>query len=105
MSTLSGESPVKSKINHGDYIMLHKAELKAAIIDNQTFSVFSFILDKIGWLFLGIVFNSFFNNVYDIFWEKNKITLLLGIILVSLGYYFNMQKERKIKEILKSKIE
>ena len=89
MSIIIGESIVKAKINHGDFIMLHKAEVDSIITNSKILDLKSELSERIGTFILGLSSTLYFvPNV-------EPYTVILFFIV---GVYFTYTSLKSKKE-------
>ena len=103
MSKLTGGSHIKHKILHEDYIQMHKAELQLIIMKNDIFGTFTFWLDKLGTLGMGVILKPIIDNSFN--WQTHGLTAISGVILFCLGIYYSRKKSKNIDNLLQEKME
>ena len=90
-------------MNTEEYVMIHKAELRVALSDNNSLKWGSKICKFLGPLFIGIGLSSLFAEIpYEIF-TNGRMWIIMGSFLTGLGFYFQKEKENIITTIPKSK--
>ena len=102
MSTLIGESIIQSKIDHSEFITMHKSELKSLVFDADTLNWMAEFSDKIGAAFLGVWLTLLGLANYS----KLEIygTFFCGSFLTISGIYYKCQRNKKINTIIDKKI-
>lgn len=103
MSELIGESHIKHEIKHKDYIQVHKAELQLIIMKNDIFGTFTFWLDKLGTLGMGVILKPILDDTFN--WQTHGLTAISAVILFCLGIYYSRKKSKNINDLLQEKIE
>lgn len=81
---------------------MHKAELQLIIMKNDIFGTFSFWLDKLGTLGLGIILKLLLDGNFN--WSVHGFTTVSGISLFVLGFYYSQKKAKNIDNILQEKM-
>lgn len=103
MSTILGESIVKAKINHGDFIMLHKAEIKSIVTNAEIVNLKSEISEKIGTFILGLSTTLYFvpnMNIYTV-----APSFILGCYFTYTSIMSKIEKNKLIKQLIDDKLE
>lgn len=97
-----GESLIQSKIDHSQFIMMHKSELKSLIFDADTLNWIAEFSDKIGAASLGVWLTLLGTSDYS----KREIYgfFFFGAFLTISGIYYKCKRNQKINVILKEKL-
>lgn len=96
------EYGITNKINTTDYIMMHKAELRSIMNDNEIFGTFTLWFDRIGMIVIGVVIDSIIQNKFT--WSTYGSYTIVGVIFTILGIYYQRKKNKNVENILQEKM-